>query len=125
VVVVSFVPENTFEERSMTHSNSPLSLAANHRPLNLADLSFAWQLDEDRAAEIARPLLSDLKALAAPAGRDDAGIPYRGGEILRETVEGAAITELAALYVTLFRQSAGTVVLDAIIFACGTQDTEK
>ena len=101
------------------------SLATTTRSLNLADLTFAWQLEEQKATEMAQPLLEDLRALSAPAGRDDAGIAYRGGEVLREVMEGAPITELAALYVTLFRQAAGTVVMDALIFASGIEDIEE
>lgn len=109
----------------MSDQQHTLLSAANLRPLNLNDLTFAWRLDEQRAEEIARPLLEELQALPAPAGRDDAGIPYRGGEVLREVIEEAPIEELAALYVTLFRQAAGTVVMDAVIFARGSEARES
>ena len=101
------------------------SVATTSRALTLNDITFAWQMDDLEAAELAAPIINELKALADPAGRDAAGIPYRGGEVLREVMEGAPIAELAALYVTLFRQAAGTVALDPVIFACGTVSSNE
>jgi len=91
------------------------------RPLNLRDLSFAWQLDEATAARKAEAVLHQLQSLSAPGGYDQAGFPRRGGEVYRECLEGHTVDELAATYVTLFRRSASMHLLDALTFATGKE----
>lgn len=92
------------------------------RGLNLNDLAIAWRLPEEQTRKLADPLLSQLRSLSMPGGRDSAGIPYRGTEVFRELMEGRSIGELRAAYVTFRRLDCQTGVIDALEFALGIDD---
>ncbi|HMP04727.1 MAG TPA: hypothetical protein PJ982_00115 [Lacipirellulaceae bacterium] len=92
------------------------------RQLNLNDLGEAHRLPPPEAERLAAPLIADLRALKMPGDCDPAGIPYRGGGVFRELMEGRPLAELRAAYVTLRRMNCQGGVIDALELARGTLD---
>lgn len=92
------------------------------RQLNPNDLTAAWRLAEEDSAKLGAPLLSDLRELSMPSGRDPAGIPYRGSDVFRELLKGRSLAILRAAYVTLRRLNAQAGVINALEIGHGVVD---
>ncbi len=89
------------------------------RPLNLNDLTDAYRLSVDDLNRLAAPIVSALRAIPAPVGRDSAGVARRGSLVFHPCLDNRPIAELGAAYVYLRGRACQSGLVDAIELAAG------
>jgi hypothetical protein len=98
---------------------TPSTLDKPTRPLNLNDLTDAYRLPVDNLNRLAAPIVSALRAISAPVGRDSAGVALRGSLVFHPCLDNRPIAQLGAAYAYLRNRACQSGLIDALEVAAG------